>query len=140
MAPLPPYSPDPYPLDTGNLTDRMKTALQCMRDGDATTTPTSAYRPPAYNQHLIDVWGKWVNELKKNTTPACRALRAEVQAHFNRHELLESQEPALNSDHTRGEAIDMTSSLSSSNLDGLAKRCELYRPIPVKDPVHFIHR
>ena len=141
---LTPYDPDPYPLDIDNLTPRMQTALQCLQTAIAnnggTSNVESAYRPPAYNQHLIDVWNKWVRELRNNTNPACQTLRADVQAHIGRHELLVSQPPVLNSLHTQGEAFDLTSSLPYANLDALTQGCQVYRNIPVRDPVHFIHR
>ena len=140
---LTPYIPDPYPLDIGNLTPRMQTALQCLqtaiRNAGGTSSVGSAYRPLAYNQHLRDVWNKW-NELLEETNPACQTLPTDVQNHFRRHNLLESQSPVLNSLHTRGEAFDLTSSLPYANLDALAQGCQVYRNIPVRDRVHFIHR
>ena len=67
-----------------------------------TMTLTSAYRPPAYQQHLQDVWDKWMLELKASIEPACQQLRDEVYQEFASHGLLESQRPASISDHSRG--------------------------------------
>lgn len=138
------FEDNPDLSDTARLSRRMQTALQCLQtaigDAGGTSSVGSAYRPPAYNQHLIEVWRKWMNELKEETNPACQTLRAEVQAHFRRHKLLESQPPVPGSLHTKGEAFDLTSNLPYANLDALARGCQVYRNIPRRDRVHFIHR
>ena len=54
---------------------------------------TSAYRPAAYQEHLRDVWEKWMIELRSNTDPLCQDLRAQVGDEFRHHTLLESQPP-----------------------------------------------
>ena len=33
---------------------------------------TSAFRPEAYQQHLRDVWHKWMDELRDNADPSAR--------------------------------------------------------------------
>ena len=66
----------------------------------------SAYRPPAYQAHLHDVWVKWVKELRNNRTAGCQALREEVGAEFKRHQLLVKQQPVELSDHALGLAFD----------------------------------
>ena len=155
IRPLPPFPlfPDtdlqsfednPDRSDTTRLSDRMRTALSCLQtaisDAGGTSSVGSGYRPPAYNQHLIDVWEKWVNELKEETNPACQALRRDVQNHFRRHRLLESQPPVPGSRHTTGEAFDLSSNLPPANLDTLAQGCQVYRNDSARDRVHFIHR
>jgi len=45
---------------------------------------TSAYRPMAYQQHLRDVWYKWMYELKDNSDPSCADLRAQVRSEERR--------------------------------------------------------
>jgi hypothetical protein len=85
------------------------------------------------------VWEKW-KELRKVEIPACAVLRTEVKAHFKRHGLLESQSPALKSKHITGEAVDVTIRLPTAQIDTLAAGCQLRRPLPVTDRVHFIHR
>lgn len=138
------FENNPNLSDTARLTPRMQTALQCLQTATAAGSPKvgSAYRPPAYNQHLIDVWDKW-DELKKGkdlANPACAELKTKIRGHFQRHSLLESQRPVPNSPHTRGEAVDMTISLPAANIDALAAGCQLRRPAPVTDRVHFTHR
>lgn len=141
-----PFENNPDLSDTARLTDRMKTELSCLRTAAAAGSPKvgSAYRPPAYNQHLIDVWKKW-SELttgKYSTDPACADRKAKIQGHFQRHKLLESQPPVPGSLHTLGEAVDVTISLPPANIDALWPGCHLYRPpaLRIKDPVHFIYR
>ena len=146
VAPLTPYSPDPYPLDIDNLTPRMQTTLQCLqtaiRDDGGTSSASSAYRPPAYNRHLQEVWDKWMRELRRETRPECQSLRNEVRNHFNGHELIPDSDarPHSSSAHTRGEAFDLSSNLYDGVLDVLAVGCRVYRPDPIGDPPHFIHR
>jgi len=104
----------------------------------------SAYRPPAYQQHLQQVWDKWM-ELRTNNVAACQDLRAQVQQEFLRHDLLESQRPVTSSDHTRGMAFDAAVTIPPHarlkrrkvTLDKLAHIVGLRRPDIVHDPVHF---
>ncbi len=135
------FENNPNHSDINRLTPEMQTSLQCLRnaatDMGGTSSVGSAYRPPAYNQHLIQLWGKWVNELRDNTTPSCLDLKNRIQEHFNKHHLLESQSPAPNSRHTQGLAVDVTINLSAHDIDALASGCGLYRPLPVTDRVHF---
>jgi len=143
------FENNPNRSDTDRLTQRMgmaagppQGALLCLRnairDAGGTSTVGSAFRPPAYNQHMIDVWDKWMDELRRETNPACQSLRSRVEAHFNRHGMV--HRPAPNSRHTLGEAFDLTSSLPDTTLDALAEGCQVYRNIPATDRVHFIHR
>lgn len=105
----------------------------------------SAYRPAAYQQHLQNVWHKWMDELRDNRDPGCQDLRAQVQDEFSRHRLIETQHPVAVSDHTRGIAFDATVLLPASGklgrrritLDGLARLAGLRRPAIANDPVHF---
>ena len=103
----------------------------------------SAFRPSSYQQHLSNVWYKWMDELRNNYDPACQNLRAQVQEEFLRHHLIDTQHPVAVSDHTRGLAFDATVSLPSKrgkrrvSLDGLARMAGLIRPAIAADPVHF---
>jgi hypothetical protein len=105
----------------------------------------SAYRPAAYQNHLQNVWYKWMDELRNNNEPGCQALRAEVHDEFTRHRLIETQHPVAVSDHTRGLAFDATVNLPPKattgkkrvTLDGLARLAGLLRPAIAADPVHF---
>lgn len=136
------FEDNPNLSDTSDLTPRMQTALSCLQTAAVAGSPSvgSAYRPPAYNQHLIDVWNKWVRELKNNDDSACADLKTKIQTHFQRHGLLETQSPVPGSLHTQGEAVDVSINLPSANIDALANGCQLRRPVPVPDPVHFIHQ
>ena len=106
---------------------------------------TSAYRPPAYQQHLQAVWDKWMHELRDNYEPACQQLRLQIAKEFTRHRLLETQRPVDSSDHTRGLAFDAAVTLPNMSrprsrrfsLDALARLCLLRRPDVLHDPVHF---
>ena len=130
--------------DTTRLTQRMKDGLVCLQTAAAAGSPKvgSAYRPPAYNQHLIDVWKKWVRELEENEEPACAALKTKIQGHFLRHKLLESQTPVVGSLHTLGEAVDVTISLPPATIDAFWPSCRLYRKhgLRITDPEHFIYK
>lgn len=105
----------------------------------------SAYRPAAYQQHLQNVWYKWMTELRNNHNPDCQDLRTQVQTEFLRHHLIETQHPVSVSDHTRGLAFDATVSLPAHahigrfhvSLDSLARLAGLLRPAIAADPVHF---
>jgi D-alanyl-D-alanine dipeptidase len=105
----------------------------------------SAYRPAAYQQHLQNVWYKWMTELRSNSNPDCQELKAQVRDEFTRHRLIETQHPVAVSDHTRGLAFDATVDLPAHarigrrrvTLDSLARLAGLTRPAIAADPVHF---
>jgi hypothetical protein len=104
----------------------------------------SAYRPISYQQHLQNVWYKWM-ELRHHTEPGCQALLAQVEDEFAGHHLIETQHPVAISDHTRGLAFDATVDLPAHprlgrrrvTLDSLAYLAGLVRPVVVGDPVHY---
>ena len=109
----------------------------------------SAYRPLAYQEHLQQVWFKWMRELRFNHQPGCQVLRAQVNEEFNRHKLMPTQMPVTDSDHTRGMAFDAAVLLPRMvrttkkkrrvviSLDRLALQAGLRRPDIRHDPVHF---
>ena len=105
----------------------------------------SAYRPPAYQAHLHEVWVKWVKELRNNRSSGCRALREEVGAEFSRHQLLIKQQPVVASDHALGLAFDAAVAMPRAarlngkrvNVDKLAALAGMKRPTIRRDPVHF---
>jgi hypothetical protein len=155
VSPLPPIT-DPRAaafnagesLDTQNLTRGMSRALarfeKVVTSVGGSLELKSAYRPPAYQLHLQQVWDKW-KEIKNNNVAACQDLRAEVQQEFADHHLLESQRPVTSSDHTRGLAFDATVVIPANarikrrkvTLDSLARVSGLRRPDVGRDPVHF---
>ena len=105
----------------------------------------SAYRPQSYQQHLEQVWDKWMIELRSNTEPGCQDLRAQAGEEFARHHLIETQRPVPVSDHTRGIAFDALVTLPAGarlkrrrvNVDYLARISGVGRPAIASDPVHF---
>jgi D-alanyl-D-alanine dipeptidase len=105
----------------------------------------SAFRPAAYQEHLQDVWYKWMTELRDNTEPACAEQRGQAAEEFARHRLIETQHPVTVSDHTRGLAFDAAVALPARarlgrrrvTLDRLARLSGLVRPAIAADPVHF---
>jgi hypothetical protein len=105
----------------------------------------SAYRPPAYQAHLHEVWVKWVKELRNNRSVGCRALREEVGAEFARHQLLVRQQPVPASDHVLGLAFDAAIAMPRAarlngkrvTVDKLAAMAGVKRPSSRSDPVHF---
>ena len=138
----------PGAVDVADLTKRTARALahfqRIITAKGGTVVVTSAYRPPAYQQHLQAVWDKWLHELRDNKVPECQQLRAQVAKEFTRHNLLETQRPVDSSDHTRGLAFDAHVTLPKPkrrsrwlSLDRLAHLCLLLRPDIRHDPVHF---
>jgi hypothetical protein len=139
--------------DTGGLLPAMTQAVEKFRKLVASAGGTfdlkSAYRPLAYQEHLQEVWFKWMRELRFNRQPGCQGLRAQVYEEFNRHKLMPTQMPVTDSDHTRGMAIDAAVLLPrlvrtnkkkrrvGMSLDRLALQAGLRRPDIRRDPVHF---
>lgn len=134
--------------DTGGLVPAMSRALQkfqqLVKSAGGIFTLKSAYRPPSYQAHLQQVWFKWM-ELRNNRDPGCQLLRADVEAEFKGHHLIESQKPVTSSDHTRGLAFDATVLMPAAssktrrivNLDRLAQIAGIMRPDIARDPVHY---
>jgi hypothetical protein len=138
-------------VDLDGLTPRTSKALNRFEDligkRGGTLTLTSAYRPEAYQQHLRDVWYKWMTELKDNQDASCADLKAEVGNEFTRHQLLASQHPVMVSDHTLGIGFDAAVALPFQttkkkrgfriSLDRIAHLAGMMRPDIGRDPVHF---
>jgi hypothetical protein len=135
--------------DTTGLLPAMAQALDKFRSlvakAGGTVEVRSAYRPPAYQEHLQAVWFKWMRELRRNREAGCQPLRMEVSEEFKRHHLLESQMPVTSSDHTRGLAFDATVVMPRVvqkkkrrvSVDRLASLAGLRRPDIRHDPVHY---
>jgi hypothetical protein len=132
-------------INTERLVANMQTALTCFQgavvNAGGTFTLTSAYRPVTYQQHLQEVWDRW-SDLRDKREAECQELREEVRIEFEEHHhLLLGQRPVTNSSHTRGEAIDAAINLpAGTSVNVLANECELTRPVPQRDPVHFVHQ
>lgn len=153
-CPVPPLTPltDPLSIRMENgetvifdvLTQEMQENVDCFSDevfnAGGILTITSAYRPPQYQQHLREVWDKYMRLTDEDNPvrPECNELLATVRTEFQRHGLLRSQQPAANSRHSSGTAIDARATLPpGQNIDTLANNCDLYRPFIRRDPVHF---
>jgi hypothetical protein len=136
-------------LDVQGLMPATAQALESFKDLVSAVGGTfelkSAYRPPAYQAHLHEVWVKWVKELRNNRTAGCRALREEVGAEFVRHQLLLRQQPVTDSDHALGLAFDAAVAMPHAarlnrkrvTVDKLAILAGVRRPNRRRDPVHF---
>ena len=132
-------------IDTENLTQATRTGLECMQNRVAalggTMTLSSAYRPAAYQEHLREVWDTW-DAVRSRQEPVCHAVYAEAQAEFQGHGLLLSQRPAAgnpNAPHAQGIAFDatLTGLPRGQTQDTVAAFCDMYRPWPNNDPVHY---
>lgn len=141
--------------DTEGLQPAMAEALEKFRRlvtaAGGTFDLKSAFRPVAYQEHLQQVWFKWMRELRFNRQPACQALRAQVLEEFTRHKLMPTQMPVTDSDHTRGMAFDAAISMPPRlvrsttarrrrvyvSVDRLALMVGLRRPDIRRDPVHY---
>lgn len=132
-------------IDTANLNAATTAGLSCMQQSTTslggTFTLNSAYRPVAYQAHLREVWDTW-NAIHNRTEAECQALKSKVQEEFDRHGLLPSQQPAApnpNAPHSTGNAFDarITNLPSEQTVDMIASDCEMHRPWPVNDPVHY---
>ena len=137
------------PADVDDLRPDAAQALDTFKDMVTSLGGTfelkSAYRPPAYQAHLHEVWVKWVKELRSNRSSGCRALREEVGAEFTRHQLLVKQQPVPVSDHVLGLAFDAAVAMPRAarlngkrvTVDKLAALAGMKRPTVRRDPVHF---
>ncbi|BFG81417.1 hypothetical protein PTKU46_94510 [Paraburkholderia terrae] len=130
-------------LDTVDLSPAMQASWSCFAGLVGANRISSAYRPSEYQSHLREIWDKWnaPGNLKANTDPECATIKDAVQTEFNRHGLGASNiRPASgNGNHTRGLAIDVSIN-GLQNVDALAAQCQLYRPFPTTDRVHFQHQ
>jgi D-alanyl-D-alanine dipeptidase len=137
------------PADVDGLMPQAAQALENFKEMVTSVGGTfelkSAYRPPAYQAHLHEVWVKWVKQLRNNRSSGCRALREEVGAEFARHQLLVKQQPVPVSDHELGLAFDAAITMPRSarlngkrvTVDKLAALASIKRPDIRRDPVHF---
>ena len=133
---------DGQTVNTEPLAPALSQGLACLETAvlaaGGTFEVTSAFRPPAYQEHLREVWDKW-QLLRNRREPECAELREAVRQEFVNHELLLSQRPAAgNGAHTQGNAFDAAFTLPAGrSIDTLATGCNLRRPWPQRDRVHF---
>lgn len=139
----------PGVIDTGGLTPATARALTrfqiAVTSAGGKLDLKSAYRPPAYQEHLQAVWDKWMVELRHHLEKGCAGVRTQVAEEFARHHLLEKQRPVSYSDHTRGVGFDALVFMPARarmkrrrvSLDHLALLAGVRRPDILHDPVHF---
>jgi cell wall-associated NlpC family hydrolase len=101
----------------------------------------SAYRPPAYQNHLREVWDK-ARALRGNTSPACAAVRTAVDQEMAHHSLNPDRPVAAVSNHSAGNAVDISWSLpraadEEARIDTLAGQAGLRHPLHTADRPHF---
>lgn len=143
---------DPAAIDFENgnriRTDLMNAdmiaGLQCLQtrasNAGGSLRVTSAFRPPEYQRHLREVWDKHFTDDYRDIE-ACNDVYSEIDQEYTRHGLLDTQRPAASSAHTRGEAFDANWTLpATTTIDILANQCQLQRPYPTNDRVHFTHQ
>jgi hypothetical protein len=96
---------------------------------------TSAYRPSAYQAHFWDIYSKW-KLLENNNDPICKVVKDSVLMEKSKHQILIT---FATSPHSSGNAIDIKG-VPASQADTFASQCNMYRPLPKKDPVHYLAR
>lgn len=117
-------------------------------EGAGTPTVSSAFRPQAYQDHLREIRDR-ANELGArvangqvtftNTAEECAQRRQEIADELLNHGL-GNNPVARRSDHGTGNAVDITAPLPPGvDVDALARQAGLTRPLPVRDPVHFVN-
>ncbi|NKF96427.1 hypothetical protein GO290_03500 [Ralstonia solanacearum] len=95
--------------------------------------PTSGFRPPAYQQHIREVWDKW-QQLQNNNNPACGSLKEAVHTEWMKHGPFAHQ-PGATSNHSSGKAVDI-GGVPQGNADAIGSQCNMRRPVP-NDRVHY---
>src|SRR3989338_2454950 len=154
-CPIPPLTAPPFTdpvaqgFENGNrwrpdlLTAGYQTKLACVQDAitakNGTYSPTSAYRPTEYQQHLFEI----VKKDKKldidymTAHPECQALRVKVTAEMGGHGLKSKQlvaEPGT-SRHESGTAFDLTpSGLTEAQLTVIYTDCKVTHTAVSSEP------
>ncbi len=137
-----PYSPDPEPLDIGNLTQATQDALACLwsavSGAGGTLNVISGYRSQSYQDHLREVWDKY-QIVKDWPSGQCSEVRDNVDDEWRSHRL--GYQPAKVSPHTAGNAFDASWTMlpQDVSIDTLAASCNLSRPLKSADPYHFVY-
>jgi photosystem II stability/assembly factor-like uncharacterized protein len=101
---------------------------------------TSAWRPDAYQAHLLEVYVHW-QLLKSNFSDQCHDLRVTVEAEMDKHTLKNLKIAPANAGgpHTNGNAIDVSiGGLTPEQIRSLAHDLGICRPLPQKDKVHYV--
>jgi hypothetical protein len=136
------------PLDMSLLTVPMQANVDCFwkRLGSPSPWLTSAYRDEEYQAHLgqVYVMHSIITDEDRLPSSPCKTIADSIDAEWDRHQPFDHEPaPASGSHkgpHTLGLAIDVLGSIIDSNasdIDVLAGRCCLYRPLVKRDRVHF---
>ena len=124
-------------LSLDHVTDAVRVGAACIIQMSAgagrNAEVTSGFRPATYQAHLREVWDKW-QLLKDNSDASCRDTKAQVEAEWDRHQLV--RQPVQNSNHPSGNAVDIKN-VPATRADAIAVSCKMYRPEPVNDRVHY---
>ncbi|MGZ8810742.1 MAG: hypothetical protein ACXW29_06355, partial [Thermoanaerobaculia bacterium] len=114
----------------------MNCFLPAVQAAGGTATVNSAFRPPAYQLHLQNVWDTW-QLIRSRRTPECDNLRTTVQTELDNHAIRERPAGAQGP-HTRGIAFDASVRLPAGVDEAqLAANCGLTQPRP--DPAGGHH-
>lgn len=74
--------------------------------------------------------------LRNNDDPACKGIKASVDSEMKKHRIVITYPT---SPHSSGDAIDIEH-IPPDQADTIAGQCNMYRPLPQKDPVHYLSR
>jgi hypothetical protein len=122
------------------MKDGLACLMGCTGQSSIPAFLSSAYRPPAYQVHLSEVYTKW-KALEDREEPECAALKAQVKAEFfDRHQLGTSRlvPPANpNNCHSSGDCVDLNSPFREA-VDFCSSECRAYRSWPDSDPNHVV--
>ena len=134
-------NPDPQLSGLASLSTATQEAYRCLDravgENGGKLKIESAYRSQSYQTHLLEVWTKYHIVVDWPDTQ-CAQVKGNVKVEWDRHHLL--ARPATVSNHTTRTAFDARwGTLSGdADIDTLARQCNLSRPLPVADPVHFV--
>ncbi len=116
-------------LFTAEMQPAARTAMECMERqivaSGGTFSLHSAFRPPAYQNHLLEVWDKW-QQLRNNNNPQCATTKAAVKKEMEEHDLTERPcDPSKsNCPHVQGIAWDATVTRGrGTNLGTIKQNC-----------------
>jgi len=90
VDPIPSFSPDPYGVDTQNLTEATQKALGCLQKAVSAAggklKVTSGYRPQNYQDHIREVWDKY-HKIQNWNESECAIVKTNILAEWAKHGL-----------------------------------------------------
>lgn len=152
-----PLSSDPLTqtLESGNIStdgweQNLVDAFFCLglktqQAGGTVPRIISGMRTLEYQRHLREVWDKkqLLTKLSTKQANACSTLINDINAEFRKHAIVSrpaSGTSASSAHHVQGKACDISlgsAGIPISTLLNYAASCNLCRPWPVGDTVHF---